>query len=144
MHLFLSSELPIHAANHIISFAFFRAFFVEYPYISQRFLYFGAAMGFRSDKCRAAFWKNGPQQSQHLRKAPSAIKTAKSGGKCLRFSPFYESVKERDLIATPSLTADGIFGLPLLDNLPGGQWAAMVTFERMAFPFGSAEIVSLN
>ena len=34
--------------------------------------------------------------------------------------------KERDHIATPSLTADGIFGLPLLDNLPGGQWAAMV------------------
>ena len=53
-------------------------------------------------------------------------------------------MKERDLIATPSLTADGIFGLPLLDNLPGGQWAAMVTFERMALPFGSAEIVSLN
>ena len=71
-------------------------------------------------------------------------KTAKSGGLHLRFSPFYESVKERDLIATPSLTADGIFGLPLSDILPGGQWAVIVTFERMAFPFGPVEVVSLN
>lgn len=50
----------------------------------------------------------------------------------------FESVKERDLIATPSLMADGIFGLPLSDTSPAGQWAAMVTFERMAFPFASA------
>lgn len=37
------------------------------------------------------------------------------------FAGFFMKEKERDHIATPSLTADGIFGLPLRDSLPGRQ-----------------------
>lgn len=37
------------------------------------------------------------------------------------FCPVFMKEKERDHIATPSLTADGIFGLPLRDIFPGGQ-----------------------
>lgn len=52
---------------------------------------------------------------------PQRLNTAKSGDVSLRFLPVFMKEKERDHIATPSLTADGIFGLPLRDIFPGGQ-----------------------